>query len=125
GVSSAGVGAAVTTMVSVRLGGIAASSLVVCDRRSTVWMRTHAKPSWVNLTRYSPGGSDAKSYAPESPVIATRVPCSAGEEIVTVTPASGRPPAVTVPVSDADVCPYMADASASDIATAASLDGNM
>jgi hypothetical protein len=33
-----------------------------------------------------------------------RLPCSAGEAIVTVTPANGWPDAVTLPASEAVVC---------------------
>src|SRR3954470_24645920 len=125
GVSRAGVAMAVMVMVSLVIGGNAASRRVVWESRRMVSLRMDAKCSWTNVTRYAPGGNAASSYAPESPVTTLRVPCRAGDETVTVTPESGAPAAVTLPVSDADVCANTEDAHASDSAAATSRDGSM
>src|SRR4029079_12912187 len=104
---------------------MAASARDVCDSRSTTLRAASRNDGRVKRTQYSPGGSDANSYAPDSPVTALRVPCSAGDDTVTATPVSGRPPAVTVPVNDAVVCACTAQAIANDSATAANLRGRM
>ena len=51
--------------------------------RVTVW-----KPDIVNVTVYSPGGRFGKTKSPLVEVTAVRVPCSAGDFAVTVTPGS-------------------------------------
>ena len=59
-----------------------------CDNRSVVSTCTVVICSSVNVTRYAPGGNAGNRYAPASPVTVLRVPCNAGEAIVTVTPGS-------------------------------------
>ena len=56
--------------------------------RREVASRCDSIPANVIETAYSPGGSAEKLYAPLSPVTAVRVPCKAGEEIVTTTPGN-------------------------------------
>jgi hypothetical protein len=98
--------AAVTVMLSLVPAGFStASTRDVCESRSDECSRCVSIPPNVIEIAYSPGGSAEKLYAPPSPVMVDRVPCSAGEEIVTTTPGNALPSAVTMPVSEALVCP--------------------
>jgi hypothetical protein len=98
--------AAVTVIASLVPEGFnTASTRDVCERRSEECSRCVSIPPNVIEIAYSPGGSTAKLYAPLSPVTVARVPCNSGEEIVTATPGNALPSAVTMPVSEALVCP--------------------
>jgi hypothetical protein len=93
---------ALTVMVSPIFSGlITASTRDVCERRRLLARLTDFIPANVRTITYWPGGRVEKLYAPLSPVTAVRVPCNAGEEIVTTTPGNARPSADTTPVSAA------------------------
>jgi hypothetical protein len=95
--STAGADAVTVIASATLLIFISASARAVEARRTETVFVTLAMPSTSKPTVYRPGGSDGNVYPPPSPVIVVRVPWSAGELMVTVTPGNAAPSLVTVP----------------------------